>query len=77
MEKKYFSSKRTHILIFGSDFGVYVAQNQRMFEDQSLFIERTKKLSALINDWENDNAYGKNPSKTRPWLLPSATHFML
>ena len=23
-------------------------------------------MSALINDWENDNAYGKNPSKARP-----------
>ena len=29
---------------------------------------RDKKISALINDWENDNVYGKNPSKARPWL---------
>ena len=33
--------------------------------------------SALINDWENSIAYGKNPSKARPWLLPSAIRLML
>ena len=33
--------------------------------------------SALINDWENNIAYGKNPSKASPWLLASAIRFML
>ena len=32
---------------------------------------------ALINDWENNIAYEKNPSKARPWLLVSAICFML
>ena len=37
-----------------------------------------KKVCALINDWGNDNAYEKNPSKaTRPWLLASANRFIL
>ena len=31
-----------------------------------------KKISALINDWENNIAYGKKPSKGRPWVLASA-----
>ena len=26
-------------------------------------------MSALINDWENNVAYGKNRNKSRPWLL--------
>ena len=56
---------------------VYVAQNQRMFEDQSLIIIEIKKIPALINDWENDNAHVKNPSKPRPWLLTSAVRFRL
>ena len=56
---------------------VYVAQNQRMFENQSLIIIEIKKIPALINDWENDNAHVKNPSKPRPWLLTSAVRFRL
>ena len=31
----------------------------------------------MINDWENNIAYGKNPSKSRPRLLASATRFIL
>ena len=65
---------------FGSDFGICVSQNQRKFEDQSFIIE-IKKLSALINDQLGlgtmINAYGKNPSKARPWLLAGAIHFIL
>ena len=38
---------------------------------------KVKKISALTSDWENNIAYGKNPSKTRPWLLASAIRFML
>ena len=39
LEKKHFSYIRTHNL-FGSDSGIYVAQNQRTFENQGLNIER-------------------------------------
>ena len=38
---------------------------------------KIKKISALINDWENDNGYGKNASKARPWLLANAIRFIL
>ena len=38
----------------GSDFGIYIAQNQRTFENQGLIIE-VKNISALIDDWENHN----------------------
>ena len=44
-------------------------QKLGIFEDQDLIIIRGKKVSALINDWENDVAYGKSSSKARPWLL--------
>ena len=73
LEKKHFSYIRTHTLS-GSDSGICVAQNQRTFENQG---HRGKKLFALINDWENDNAYGKYSSKVRTWLLASAIHFIL
>ena len=39
--------------------------------------DRGKKISALINDWENDNVYENNLSKARPWLLASAICFIL
>ena len=66
LEKKSFSDIRTNTHFFGSDFGICVAQNQVTFEDQSFIIE-IKKIFALINDWENDNAKnGKNPSKAKP-----------
>ena len=38
---------------------------------------RGKRISALVNDWENNIACGKNPSKARLWLLASAIRFML
>ena len=38
---------------------------------------RGKKISVLVNDWENNIAYGKNRSKARTWLLASAICFML
>ena len=50
------------MLFFASDFVVCVAQSQRTTENQGLIIE-VKKISALIGDWENIIAYGKNPSK--------------
>ena len=59
-----------------SDFSTYNAQNQRTNEDKSIIVIEIK-ICALINDWEYDNAYGKNPSKTRPWLLASAIRFVL
>ena len=33
------------------------------------------KISELINDWENNIAYWKNPSKTWPWLLAKYDFF--
>ena len=62
--KKTFQLHKGPYSFFGPDFGICVAQNQRTFEDQSLI--EIKKISALVNDWEKDNAYGKNPSKVRP-----------
>ena len=50
--------------------------SQRTFEDQGLIAE-VKKISALIGDWENDNAHGKYSSKARTWMLASAIRFIL
>ena len=51
----------------GSDFGICIAQKQETFENQALVIVDVKKISALINDWENNIVYGKNSSKARPF----------
>ena len=74
-EKEQFNYIRTHTTFFGSDFRIYVAQ-KRAFDDQDL-ITWGKKISAMINDLENNIAYWKNPSKAGPWLLASVIHFML
>ena len=39
--------------LFGSDIGICVVQSQRTFEKQGI-ITQVKKISALINDWENN-----------------------
>ena len=44
LEKKHFSYIRTHTL-FGSDSGIFVAQNQGTFEDQSLI----KKVKSYLH----------------------------
>ena len=69
--------KGPYSFLWISDFGICVAQKQGTFEDQDLIMTEIKKISALINDWENHITYGENPSKTRPWLQASAVHFML
>ena len=57
-------------LHFRSDFGISFAQKQEIFEDGSgPYHHRGTKISALISDWKNNIAYGKNPSKARVWLL--------
>ena len=38
---------------------------------------RGKKISALILDWENNIASGKNPSKTRPLLLAYTVKYLM
>lgn len=44
-EKEHFSYIRTHTpLFFGSNFGICVAENQGMFEDQGLILEVKKYL---------------------------------
>ena len=74
LEKKHFSYIRTHfldqILVF-----VLLKIKERL-RIRALY-HRDKKISALINNCENDNAYGKNPSKARPWLLANAIRFIL
>ena len=55
---------------------VWFKISQRTFEDQGLIVE-VRKISALIGDWENDNAYGKYSSKARTWMLASAIRFIL
>ena len=75
--KEQFSYIRTHTTFFRSDFRIYVAQKQGAFDDQDLIITWGKKISAMINDWENNIAYWKNPSKAGPWLLASVIRFML
>ena len=62
---------------FGLAFGIRVSQKQGTSEDQQDLKSEVKKIPALINDWENNIACGKNLSKTRPWLLASAIRFIL
>ena len=42
--------------IFESDISICVAQSQKTFGNQGLLTE-VKKISPLINDWENNIAY--------------------
>ena len=57
-EKGHFNYIRNHAPIVGSDFSICVAQKQGTFDDQDLIIIRGKKISALINDWENNKVLG-------------------
>ena len=51
----FHTSTKGHILSFGSDISISVAQSQRKFENQGVTL--VKKISALINVWENDITY--------------------
>ena len=42
----------------------------------SVFVLLEKNI-CIDQCWENNIAYGKNPSKVSPWLLASAIRFML
>ena len=50
------------ISLFGSGIGICVAQSQRTFDNQGLI---TKKISALINDWENNIAYWEESKQSK------------
>ena len=73
LEKKHFSYIRT-ILIFCLRFWYLCCSKSKNIWGSEPY-HRDKKKSALINYWENDNTYGKNPSKGRPWLLRKCDSF--
>ena len=61
LEKEHFSYVRTHTPFSESDFSICVAQNQRTLSGAHY---RSKRISKLINDWENNISYRKNPNKS-------------
>ena len=72
LEKKNFSYIRTHAF-FWSYFSICIVQNKSKNIWKSGPSDRGKKISTLINDWKNNIAYSKNPSKARPWLMMLAS----
>ena len=63
LEKKHFSYIRTHAFFCIRFRSLYCSKSKNIWGSGPY--HRGKKISALIGDWENIIAYGKNPSKAR------------
>ena len=76
LEKKHFSYIRIHTLYLYQIL-VYLCCSKSNNVWRSEPYHRGKKISTLIDDWENIIQYGKNSSKARHLLLTSAIRFIL
>ena len=63
LEKKRFNYIKTHILFLDQILVFVLLKMKEYLRIRVLSYHRDKKLSALTNGWESDNAYRKNPSK--------------
>ena len=50
-------------------------KNKDHLEGSGPYHHGGKRISALINDWENNIAYGKNPSQARPFAAGKCASF--
>ena len=75
LEKNHFSYINTHTL-FWIRFWYLCCSKPKSVLGSGPY-QGGKKISAFYNDWENSIAYGKNPSKARPWQLASAIRLIL
>ena len=62
LEKKHFSYIRTHTHFLDQILRFVLLRIKERLRIRALSYK--KKKSALINDWENDNAYGENPKQS-------------